>query len=388
MGFDYTAQFEQMRPYLDSEYKEMVGRFTTDPLFPIVIKHLYPEVDAVELAAELQGFGSIDEFQKKFMHRTGWRILENCKSSLSIEGLENLDPNKAYLFIANHRDIVLDSTFMQMALVASGNSCTQITFGSNLMFNQFVVDFGKLNRMFVLYRGGSRIQMYRNSLLHSAYMHDVITRLHESVWIAQRNGRTKDGDDKTQAALIKMLLGTRHDAVNMLMEFNIVPVVVSYEWEPCARQKVHELFNTVDGVYQKQPGEDLDSVLTGILAHKGRIRLTFGKPVNEMLGKLDASSVDTTTVVDQVVDDIDRQIYQLYQLWPNNYVAADLLNGSGEHGHRYTAAEKACFVDYLEKQLALLPDGDKDALREMFLKLYANPVFNQQMVNSPVGKSL
>jgi hypothetical protein len=377
MTFDFSAQFEQMRPYNNSEFAQVIERLVADPLFAKVCSYVYEGVAVQDVASMLRSMQTVDDFQEGFMHHAAFEVLRRSGSSFTYDGLENLDPNAAYLFIANHRDIVLDSTIMQAALFDNGYRTSQITFGSNLMANQFIIDLGKLNKMFTLYRGGSRIQQYRNALLHSAYMRHVICDLNESVWIAQRNGRTKDGNDKTQTALIKMLLGDRRDTLDTMMNFNIVPIVISYEWEPCSCQKVKELFCTKDGVYHKEPGEDQASVLYGLMAKKGRIHLTFGKPVNNTLQAFVGQNVDTNQLVDAVVDCIDQQVYQFYHLWPNNYIAADMLTGQTQFATYYSLAERQLFASYLDKHISTFQPENHPVIRQMFLKMYAYPVYNK-----------
>jgi hypothetical protein len=373
MEFDYTEQFEQMRPYFDSEQKEAVVRLTSDPLFKRISEYIYPETPLNEAIKNLRGFNSITEFQLEFMHYAVNQVIKNSSDGLTVEGLEKLDKHKPYLFVANHRDIVLDSAIMQLALVEADYKTSQITFGSNLMINQFVIDFGKLNKMFTIYRGGSKIQMYRNALLHSAYIRHVICDQKESVWIAQRNGRTKNGNDKTQSALIKMFIGTDKQPLQSLVELNIVPVAISYEWEPCGQQKVAELFHSRDKEYQKKPGEDLDSILSGILNPKGRIHLSFGKPVNTFLENYTPSNND---IADDVAQYIDNEIYNHYKLYPNNYVAYDLVNQPPTYTTQYSPEQKEQFLNTMQKQLEWGSKSDMDLLKQMYLNMYANPVKN------------
>lgn len=383
MEIDYSEQFELMRPYFDSEQKEAVVRLTSDPLFKRISEHIYPETPLNEVIKKIRGFNSIAEFQLGFMHYAVKQIIQSSTNGLTVEGLEKLEREKPYLFVANHRDIVLDSTFMQLALVEAGYKTSQITFGSNLMINQFVIDLGKLNKMFTIYRGGSKIQMYRNALLHSAYIRQVICKQKDSVWIAQRNGRTKDGNDKTQSALIKMFIGNDKQSIKSLQELNIVPVAISYEWEPCSRQKVAELFHSRDKEYVKRPGEDLDSILSGILNQKGHIHLSFGNPVNTFLERQSPSNND---IADDVAQYIDNEIYSHYKLHANNYIAYDLLNQESTFTPKYTPQQKEEFMKTMQKHLEWGSTADMELLKQMYLNMYANPVKNWMAAKNKVTK--
>ncbi|RKX18755.1 MAG: acyltransferase, partial [Candidatus Zixiibacteriota bacterium] len=237
---------------------------------------------------------------------------------------------------------------------------------------------GKLNKMFNFYRGGSKIQMYRNALLHSKYIQKVITEENESIWIAQRDGRTKDGNDKTQVSLIKMLTMGKDNPFAALKELHIVPVTISYEYEPCDARKVQEryLIQTT-GTYKKQEGEDFDSVLKGITNFKGQIHVAFGTELTPVIEACEKNQADFNTLTGTVATEIDKQVYRDYKLRAVNYIAADMLNDTYTYLNKnYTQKEYARFIEFVEQKTALLK-GEKDMLRTEFLKLYATPLFNQ-----------
>jgi hypothetical protein len=287
-----------------------------------------------------------------------------------------LEPGKAYVFIANHRDILLDSAILQILLVEYGFETSEITFGSNLMISQFIIDIGKVNRMFTVYREGTRKEKLRNSLILSAYIRDTITRKKLSLWIAQRGGRTKNGSDKTETALLKMLsLSEKEKSFEEnIRELNLTPLIISYEYEPCDDLKVQELYDSLEKSYVKKPGEDLNSILTGITQYKGRIHLEVGKPLDEELDGLGPESTgDRFNILRSI---IDSQVFRNYRLWPANNIAYDLLHNSFDRSSLYTKPQRDYFIGYLDRKLDSL-HGDRPVLKKLFLELYANPVKNQ-----------
>lgn len=369
-----------MRPYNDSEVADAIARLIKSKNINDILTFLYSERNEAEVLNEFKQINTVSEFQNFFSDYAVKEILKKTSDGLTTSGLENVDPKKACLFIANHRDIVLDSAIMQTILLEGNMQTSQITFGENLMSNDFIIDLGKLNKMFTFYRGGSNIKLYRNAKLHSEYIRKVITKENESVWIAQRDGRTKNGDDKTQLALIKMLAMCGDNAKQVLMDLNIVPVVVSYEYEPCDAQKVQELYHSKAGSYKKAPGEDLNSILSGIKGYKGQVHMAFGTPLNKKLSTLNTIENDANGLFDQVIKELDTQVYQNFELWPNNYIAVDILAGRNKYLNKnYTKKQKDNFVKYIANKISDL-DGDIQELENLFLKLYAMPVNNAACV--------
>ena len=276
--------FDKLRPYYDYEINAALKRMTASSVFPPIVNFLFPEKKIDEVKELLNNINTVYDFQTKFMHKVVRGIVEKTSAGLTFDGFENLDPNTPYLFIANHRDIVLDSAILQILLVEHKLPTSEITFGDNLMSSDFVVDFGKSNRMFIVYRGGSRAEILNNSKLLSSYIRHAITKKKNSVWIAQRNGRTKDGLDKTEDALLKMLrISSDNDFVDNFSALNIVPLTISYEYEPCGIHKVKELVASQNANYIKAPDEDFKSIITGITQKKGKIHLSAGKCINDEL---------------------------------------------------------------------------------------------------------
>jgi len=375
---DFSAQFEQMRPYRDHEVKPAVERLVSHPGFEDVLNYLYPGQDTATIIRQFRKVETIDQFQHLFSGYTVNWIVDHTSEGLTDSGAGDLDTSKAFLFVANHRDIVLDAAIMQYLLDKHGHRTSQITFGENLMTGQLLLDMGKLNKMFTFYRGGNRVEQYRKAVLNSAYINQVIKHEKESIWIAQRNGRTKDGDDRTQPGLIRMFaLNTEH-IFRSLRDLNIVPVTISYEIEPCGIQKVRERYIAKRETYQKGKDEDLQSILTGIKGSKGRIHYAFGTPLNSFLEELSESGLEENEVYDRVAAEIDRQVHNNYRLWPGNYVAADMLSGKKDHAAEYTVDELREFTAEMDKQLGSLEGFSAAELRQLYLEMYANPVKNSQ----------
>ena len=373
---ELSQQFNEIRPYHDDEVKPAIDRLVNHPGFTGVLNYLFEGADAGELTRKFKGIKSVEEFQVAFSYQTVETIVSKSSAGLTCAGAEGLNPSKPYLFVANHRDIVLDAAIMQYLLYKAGINTSQITFSENLMMDQLLLDLGKLNKMFTFYRGGSRITQYRNAMINSAYINYVLKEQKESIWIAQRNGRTKNGDDRTQTGLIKMLTLGSGQVCDSLAELNIVPVSISYEKEPCDILKVREIYMNRREKYVKAPNEDLKSILEGITGDKGRIALSFGRVLNGYIYKLKAENLHDNDAIEKIAGEIDRRIHQDYKLWPNNYIAADMLEGDSQYNNHYTDAEDMIFKQTMEAKLSGLGEMDPEEIRDIYLRIYANPVFN------------
>lgn len=367
--------YNELSPCKDNEIHEILTRIVHDPKFFAVLDFLFPHEDKKQISANLLNIHSIKEFQGGFMRPAIMSIIKKSSKGLTFSGAEYLKPGETYLFIANHRDILLDSALLQVFLFNNNLETSQISFGNNLMSSTFVNDICRVNKMFTVIREGTRKEVYENSLKLSAYIRQSVSAGNSSVWIAQRNGRTKDGNDKTQNGLLKMLnLSGKEDFVTNFRSLNIVPVSISYEIEPCDLLKVQELYTFLtEARYVKREGEDQNSILTGIKQLKGHIHLAICRPVNPELQKLEGNDVFKLR---QLAGIIDQRIYNNYRLWPNNYIAADILNGTQEYTSFYTPSEKDKFGNYLFMNTSRLK-GDPQKLKQLLLRIYANPVFNK-----------
>lgn len=369
------SKFDSIRPYRDEEIHDAMQRIANSEFFPLIASYTYPAKSLEEVKNIIRGCNTIKEFQFEVMRYVAEQVMKRSITDFTYRGLEHLDPSKHYLFVSNHRDIMLDSCLLQYVLYINDYETTEITFGANLMCNPLVVDIGKSNKMFRVERGGNIKDFYKSSKLLSEYIRHVITEKHQSIWIAQRNGRTKDGNDITEQGIIKMFcLSCMQDKIKALSDLNIVPVAISYEWEPCDILKAIELYESSFTKYIKKPGEDINSILTGIVQRKGRVSIEICEPLSaDRLQQLaDCTNSDYHRKVASI---IDSSIHSAYKLMPNNYIAHDIRYGQQKYKHLYTAAEKASFVHRLDK-LNIYDDCDVEALKDIFLGIYSNPIEN------------
>ncbi len=366
--------FDDIRPYYDHEAREVMQRIKKDPIFMQLVKNLWPSMTEEEAFAKADKVNDNMAFQLEFMHQAIRTIVARSANGLTCNGFDNVDPNKAYLYIANHRDILLDSAILQILLVEHGFKTSEITFGNNLMQGNFITDFGKLNRMFTVLREGNSRELYEISQKLSAYIRHTIVDKNVSVWIAQRNGRTKDGNDMTQTGLIKMLnMSGGKNFSDSIKQLQIVPLSISYEYEPCDDLKVQELYlSSLHSKYVKAPGEDLNSILTGIMQPKGRIHMSVGKPIDKELKEIEKITNENEKIK-CLVNLIDEQLYANYKLWPVNYIASDISNNTKDFSSYYTSEEKENFINYIKQKISKLK-GDEQSLYNLFINLYANPV--------------
>ena len=366
--------FDDIRPYTDEEIPAAMQRIADSPALPLLASYVCPEKTLDEVRQMLCSFKTVNDFQYGIMYRVNKQIAEKSISQLTHGGEENLRKDTPYLFVSNHRDIMLDASLLQNILVEVGLKTSQITFGANLMMNQLVVDIGKSNKMFRVERpGGSIKDFYKSSLHLSQYIRHVIAEEKESVWIAQRNGRTKDGNDQTDQGIIKMFsMSMPEDKIAALTELNILPISVSYEWESCDILKAIELYESQRVKYIKKPGEDLNSILTGIIQQKGHVHIQLGQPITA--DELAAFESMTDSEYHKAVARLtDRRINDAYRLYPNNYIAHDMLYGNKRYRQHYTDAQYEAFSSRLARTDSY-DTCDRDRLREIFIGIYANPV--------------
>ncbi len=367
--------FEDIRPYHDHEINPALNRIIAEPLFDKILDFLFPGKDKDLIRQNLANTHTAHDFQLHFMHPLVSSVLAKTSAGLTYDGFDQLVPGSPYLFVANHRDIVLDSAILQVLLLDNGHLTSEITFGSNLMINRFIIDLGKVNRMFKVTRGGNKAELLRNSRRLSAYIRHTITKKKVSAWIAQRPGRTKDGNDKTEPGLLKMFnMSGGKDFHQSFTDLHIVPLVISYEYEPCCALKIKELIASLEGPYLKKPDEDLVSIVTGITRPKGRIHMSVGKPVNHLLQSVDPGE-SLNNKINRLAELIDSEVYRHYKLWPSHYAACDMLTRSGTYRDHYTAEDRERFMDYMENEIRGLA-GERQTLEEYFLKMYANPLIN------------
>ena len=368
------SQFDDIRPYNAEEFPEAMQRIANSSSFPILASFVYPGEPLEEVRQRIANYKNVYEFQSQTMFRVNERVIEESISEFTCSGIERLRPNRQYLYVSNHRDIMLDASLLQYFLLTQDFDTTEITFGANLMSSQLVIDIGKCNKMFKVERpGGSLKDFYRNSLHLSEYIRYAIQEKKQSVWIAQRNGRTKDGIDSTDQGIIKMFCMSRpDDKIQALSELNIVPVAVSYEWESCDILKAIELYQSQYTKYIKKPGEDLNSILTGLLQRKGRVHFELCEPIteDELMQYNHLTNNEYHKAVAQL---IDSRIIPAYRLWPNNYIAHDIRYGSKAFQSFYTKEQREAFLRRLG-HLDKYDECDLDQLKDIFLSIYSNPI--------------
>ena len=372
-----NPKFDDIRPYYEDEIPAAMKRIAASSSFPLLSSYVYPDEAVKDVRERVAGFKTVREFQQETMSLMNKRVIDLTISDFSCTGLERLSKDNSYLYVSNHRDIVLDSSLLQYFLNANGYDTTEITFGANLMMNQLVVDIGKSNKMFKVERPGGNIkEFYKGSKHLSEYIRYVIKEKKQSVWIAQRNGRTKDGNDSTDQGIIKMFcLSEPEDKIKALADLHIVPVSISYEWESCDILKALELYESQYTKYTKKPGEDLNSILTGIIQYKGQVHIEICQPIS----KAELSSLDSLTKNEYhkaVASLIDSRIHTAYRLYPNNYIAHDIRYGNTRYQDMYTVEQRLAFEHHLSK-LDKYDTCDMEQLRDIFLGIYSNPVDNK-----------
>lgn len=373
---DISSIWDDIRPFRDDEIPDAMHRIAEDKDFPKVIEYLYGPDCIEEKIKEFSAYKSVYEFQSKFMSEAIKTIARKTTTGFTFDGFKNLEKGKGYLFVSNHRDILLDAALLQIALYDEGLDCSEITFGDNLMQPGIVTDLGKSNRMFKVIRRGTSKDFFKTSLHLSSYIRYVLTERNTSVWIAQRNGRTKDGDDKTSQTVLKMfsLSGDRNIGTNF-SALNIVPMAISYEWETCITQKVRELYLSQEHPYIKEKGEDFRSIMEGILSPKGKVHIQICEPISaeELLA---AGSLDRNEALSYIASVIDNRIYNGYKLFNTNYIAYDMLYNTFRFTDKYTKEEYKHFADVMHATLSRWKESILP-LMNLYLKVYSNPVVNK-----------
>ena len=370
------TKFDDIRPYNDSEVHPALERIVANPLLSNIAKYLFPGKDENLFKQLLLSCNTKDDFQIKVMSGVVEKILADTSKGLTYEGLEYFDGGAKHLIVSNHRDIVLDSAIIQLILFRHDVPRTEIAVGDNLITSSFIEDITRCNRMIKVIRSTSPREVYTTSKVLSEYMRYRVSNQISSIWIAQRNGRTKDGIDVTEQGLLKMFdMSGSGDFVKDFNELSIMPASISYEYEPCDILKAIELYITRRQKYVKAEGEDLNSIITGIMQPKGRIHIQFNEPLTEEEVNA-AAELDKNERFKALGIAMDRKIIANYKLWPNNYIAYDMLNGEGRFADKYTAEEKVAFEGYLNAIMQKVDkmEVDKAELKEILLGIYANPV--------------
>ncbi len=383
MDKELLKPFDAIRPFEPEELPEVFDRLLGNAQFAQVVAYVFKDVPFDMLAQKMRACKTNLEFQVAFCYPFIKGLLQ--KASLGCDmNVDAIDMEKRYTFVSNHRDIVLDSALLDVLLVDAGCKTTcEIAIGDNLLSLPWVKDLVRINKSFIVERSVSLRQMLLSSKRLSDYMHLVIAQKHDNVWIAQREGRAKDSNDRTQESIIKMMvMGGEGSLVERLKGLHIVPLAISYEYDPCDFLKAQEFQLKRDiADWKKGPMDDVVSMQTGIMGYKGHIHYDAAPCIDAWLDTLDPD-MPKADFFKAVATHIDEEVFRRYRLYPSNYVALDELEGTTAHADRYTAEQKAQFDGYIAQQMAKiqLPDKDEAFLRERLLTMYANPARNQKQL--------
>lgn len=373
------AEFDEIRPYSPEELPQIFKELTEDPAFQQVLAFIMPGVSMEMFKLQLQQCKTNLDFQKAFCYKFLHDLIAKRTDGFDMDCTALTDKTKNYTFISNHRDIVLDSGLLSVGLLDNQFPTTvEIAIGDNLLIYDWIKKLVRVNKAFIVQRALTMRQMLESSARMSRYIHFAVTQKHENIWIAQREGRAKDSNDRTQDSVLKMLaMGGEGDIIDRLQELNIVPLALSYEYDPCDYLKAQEMQQKrdIEG-FKKSKQDDLNNMQTGIMGYKGHVHFQAAPCINSELEAL--RGLPKTEVFTKVSELIDLHIHRNYRLYPGNYVAHDLLTATNRFADRYTAEEKVHFENYLQQRIELvnLPEKDEAFLRQCLLTMYANPVIN------------
>lgn len=373
-------EFDEIRPYHDEELSEVYEELIADSAFRQAACTVMPGVPFEVIAQKMRACPTKLDFQKTFCYGLLWKIVADATDGLTLDHTALPDKSLAYTYISNHRDIILDSGFLSILLVDQGMDTVEIAIGDNLLIYPWIKKLVRINKSFIVQRTLSMRQMLESSARMSRYMHHTIADKRQSIWIAQREGRAKDSNDRTQESVLKMLaMGGEGDTIDRLMEINIAPLAISYEYDPCDFLKAQEFQLKRDNPdYRKTTADDLKNMQTGLFGYKGRVHFQTGACINDVLSQTERS-IRKPELFSRISALIDKRIHANYRIYPNNYVAHDLLEGNTAFaGQRYTEEDKQRFIAYIDRQLARIeiPNKDIPFLREKLLTMYANPLKN------------
>ena len=384
-----NKEFDDIRAYGPEDLPEAYERLTADPQFKAVVEKVFPHVPFEAMSAKLKQCKTNLDFQVTFCYPFLKDLLSKASTGCDID-ITNIDINRRYTFVSNHRDIVLDSALLDVMLIDSGfNTTCEIAIGDNLLAAPWIKDLVRVNKSFIVLRSAGIREMLTNSKRMSEYMHLVINEKNDNIWIAQREGRAKDSDDRTQEAILKMMaMGGEGSATERLRQLHIVPLSISYEYDPCDYLKAAEfqLKRDIEG-WKKSKQDDVLSMQTGIMGFKGAIHYHCAPAIDDYLEQIPADT-PKGDIFKVVASHIDKCIHSNYRLFPNNLIALDILEGTSHGG--YSESEKVTFEQYIAKQLSKTVDmlnklgitPDKPFLRERMLTMYANPARNKKNIEN------
>ena len=366
--------FDSIRPFRDDEIAPAIKYIVANEKFESVLTFLFPDKEE-EYRSLFANAKTVKEVQSKFMHAAIRSILSKSSDGLSTSGFENYS-DTGHIILSNHRDILLDSGILNIIMMEFGYNTAEITFGNNLIISPFFESVAKVNKMITVIRDGTPRELLFNSIRLSNYISNEVIQKNNAVWVAQRPGRSKNGIDKTEVSILKMLsFYEKNNFYEAIKKLDIIPLSISYEWEPCDLMKIRETWLSKQATYVKDKTEDLQSTLGGIVKNKGRIHFTLGTPLNNYLDSIKSEKLNNDYLA-LVAGQLDKEILKNYKLWPNNYLAYDLLENKKQFIEHYNDDNVAKFKEHFSHIKMLLPDGNMEELWDLFLHIYANPVYN------------
>jgi len=377
------SKFDHIRPLYDSEVNEAILSVLHHPMMKALMNFSYPDVEDSVWMEQLKKTHSKRDFQANFIYKAVQMVLSKSSDGLTTSGFDKLDKHTPYLYISNHRDIILDTSLLNVCLLDHKLVMTASAIGDNLVKKSFLLTLSRLNRNFLVQRGLSPRELLQSSKTMSEYIYQLLNRENRSVWIAQREGRTKDGDDATHPGVLKMLAmaSDEENLMDYFKKIRIVPVSISYEYDPTDALKMPQLMAEAnDEVYIKEKNEDFTTLLSGIIGQKKRIHIHLGDVLEPELDKIAAEFDNQNKQIQAVAQAIDDSILTTYKLWPTNYIAYDLLHDTDMYAANYTEKEKLLF----ERRLEMRIDEENKVMRDGFLAMYANPVVNKMKYENAV----
>lgn len=377
------SKFDSIRPFYDAEINAGIQDTVNHPMMKALMDFTFPDVDDVVWKEQLRKTHSIRDFQCNFIYHSLKKVLEKSSEGLTTSGFETLEKNTSYLFISNHRDIILDTSLLNACLFDNGLVMTASAIGDNLVKKAFMNTLAKMNRNFLVQRGLSPRELLQSSKLLAEYIAQLLLRENRSVWIAQREGRTKDGNDSTNPGVLKMLaMGSdEENLMDYFKKIKVVPVSISYEYDPTDALKMPQLMAEANNeIYVKEKNEDFTTLLSGIMGQKKHIHIHVGKILNTELDTIATEFENSNKQIQALALTIDESILKSYKLWPTNYIAYDILNETNEYSHLYSESEKSLF----ERRLDMRIDNSNPIELQSFLAMYANPVVNKMKFSDAI----
>lgn len=374
------SKYDHIRPYHDGEVNQALKAIGSHPMVKSMLKFIYPQASEEYIQEQLNNCNSIRDFQTSIITRGIQNVLMRSSHGLTTSGFDKLDKDTAYFYISNHRDILLDTCLINISLFYNDLIMTASAIGDNLVKKSFLMELARLNRNFLVQRGLGPREMLKSSKLMSEYMAEKVLVDNRSIWIAHREGRTKDGNDLTQQGVLKMIgLGKGEDSIfDYFKKIKIVPIAISYEFDPTDMYKMPELMaKHYEEEYIKSSNEDFNSILKGLTGQKKRIHISAGEVLNIELDDIANSGQPVNKQFQQLASLIDDKIHQYYKLWPTNYVAYDMLHNTEKYSNSYSEKEKRQFERRVERRV----DVNDNVALQNFLSMYANPVTNKEKLS-------